>query len=271
VTEKNQNLVTRVLTSLVAIPIVFYTVYLGSWPLSLLFGMAAALCALEYYGITMKGWSPAAWVGVAVTFTMPFMPLLGPPGGHAAFFTLVAFAMFAWSYHLIRGPLKEGPVLVAYLVTGMLYGASGLTALVALRTMENGFQWLICVLVLTWTNDTFAYFAGRTLGKHKLYEEVSPNKTWEGFFGGMAGGTVCLLAYRTAFFHQLSFLDVALLGIAGGIMGPVGDLSESMLKRAYGVKDSGKIVPGHGGMLDRIDALLFNAPLVFLYVYFVRS
>jgi phosphatidate cytidylyltransferase len=135
---------------------------------------------------------------------------------------------------------------------------------------ENGGHWVMVVLYLTFLNDTFAYFTGRAMGKRKLYPEVSPGKTWEGFFGGMTGAMVGLFVFRWLGFKQLSVLDVVVLGIAGGIMGPMGDLSESMLKRAYGVKDSGKIVPGHGGILDRVDALIFNAPLTFLYVYFLR-
>src|SRR5690242_19195235 len=99
-------------------------------------GVAAAISVLEYYDITMKGWSPAAWVGIVVTFAFPLMPMFGASGGYAAFFTLVAFEMFAWTYYLVRGPLKEGPQRVAYLVTGMLYASAGPTSLVALRLLD---------------------------------------------------------------------------------------------------------------------------------------
>ena len=271
-TEKNRNLIVRITTSAVIGPVVIYQVYQGGWLLALLFGIVAAGCALEYYEITMGRWTPPAWVGIAVTAMFPLTPMMGPSGGYAAFFLLVAYGMFAWTYHLIRGPLKEGPLRVAYLTAGMLYAASGPTALMALWLVDpkNGGHWVMVVLYLTFLNDTFAYFTGRAIGKHKLYPEVSPNKTWEGFFGGMAGAMAGLFVFRWLGFHQLQIVDVLIISLSGGVMGPVGDFSESMLKRAHGKKDSGKIIPGHGGILDRIDAVIFTAPLTFLYVYFLR-
>jgi phosphatidate cytidylyltransferase len=137
--------------------------------------------------------------------------------------------------------------------------------------MQDGNAWCVAALTITWSNDTSAYFAGRFLGRHKLYPEVSPNKTWEGFAGGMVGSVIGMFIARGFFFPVFTVTDCLLLGVFGGIFGPMGDLVESMLKRAYGVKDSGRIIPGHGGILDRIDALLFNAPLVFVYVTFFRG
>ena len=135
-------------------------------------------------------------------------------------------------------------------------------------TMLNRFHvWFPGGLVI---GGLLAYFFGRFLGKHKLYPEVSPAKTWEGFFGGFVGSIGFLFLQKAFFFSHLTVVDCLVLGILGGILGPAGDLCESMLKRAYGVKDSGTIIPGHGGMLDRIDALIFNGPMVLLYVQFVR-
>ncbi|HYV45563.1 MAG TPA: phosphatidate cytidylyltransferase [Myxococcaceae bacterium] len=272
-TEANRNLAIRLLTSAVIAPGVIYLVYRGGWLMALLFSVAAVISVLEFYEITMKGWSPAAWVGIGVTGLFPMLPMTGDSWGVAAFYVVVAFGMFAWTYHLIRGPLKEGPQNVSHLVAGMVYSAAGPTSLVCLRLLggdENGGHWVMVVMYLSFLNDTFAYFTGRAIGKHKLYPEVSPNKTWEGFFGGMAGATAGLFVFRWLGFHSLSVVDVLILSLAGGIMGPIGDFSESMLKRAYGVKDSGKIIPGHGGILDRIDALIFNATIVFLYANYLR-
>jgi len=100
---------------------------------------------------------------------------------------------------------------------------------------------------------------------------ISPNKTWEGFAGGLVGSVGGMFIARAVAFPGLTPLDCSVLGLAGGLLGPLGDLSESQLKRAYQVKDSGKIIPGHGGLLDRVDALLFNAPAVYLYVTVVRG
>lgn len=271
--EKNKNLVIRIVSGLLLLPVVLFLLAKGGvWAAGLL-AVAAAICASEYYTIVHKTLTPAAWVGVVAAGVMPLLALRDALHvGEGAFWLTVAFLLFAWIYHLIRGPLPEAPVRIAHLVNGFLYGAVGLTALSALRLRPDaGNAWVIAALVITWANDTMAYFAGRFLGRHKLYPAVSPNKTWEGFFGGMVGSVVGMFVARAFFFPVFTAVDCVVLGIAGGVLGPMGDLCESMLKRAYGVKDSGKIIPGHGGILDRIDALLFNAPLVYVYVQFVRG
>ncbi len=140
-----------------------------------------------------------------------------------------------------------------------------------LSIRPDGWSWVLCALIVTWGNDTCAYFVGRLFGHRKLYPEVSPNKTWEGFAGGFVGSLVGMFVARGTFFPALSVPDCLWVGAIGGIVGPIGDLSESMLKRAYQVKDSGKLIPGHGGLLDRLDALLFNTPLIFLYANFLRG
>lgn len=270
--EKNKNLLIRIVTGVTLLPLVLLLLFLGGWYSAVLLGAAAAVCTGEYYFITQKRLGAAAWVGMAAAFLMPLLPLRDAARtGETAFWVTSVFFFFAWIYNLFRGALAEAPVRAAHLVTGFLYGAIGLTALSALRLLPgDGLAWVICALTITWSNDTLAYFAGRFLGKHKLYPAVSPNKTWEGFFGGMVGSVLGMFIAKVGFFPIFTVWDCVLLGIAGGLLGPVGDLCESMLKRAYGVKDSGKLIPGHGGVLDRIDALVFNAPLVFVYVQFVR-
>lgn len=125
---------------------------------------------------------------------------------------------------------------------------------------------VVLVLVVAWLADTGGYFAGRFLGKGKLYEAVSPKKTWAGAWGGLAGSFVGVLALKLAYPEWLGWVDVFLIAIPGGILGQMGDLAESLLKRSVGVKDSGALLPGHGGLLDRIDAVLFIAPYVYTYL-----
>lgn len=270
--EKNKNLVLRVVSALVLLPVVLFLIAKGGAWSAALFAVAAAACTSEYYTITLKQLSPAAWVGILVSGAIPLLPLHDSEHvGEIAFWLTAGLFFFVWTYHLLRGPLPEAPLRAAHLITGYLYGCVGLTAVSALRIREQGLSWVICALVITWANDTAAYFAGRFLGRHKLYVEVSPNKTWEGFFGGMVGSVGGMFIARAGFFPHFTPVDCVVMGVVGGIAGPIGDLCESMLKRAYGVKDSGKLIPGHGGILDRIDALLFNAPLVFIYVQFVRG
>jgi CDP-diglyceride synthetase len=117
-----------------------------------------------------------------------------------------------------------------------------------------------------WFGDTGGYFAGRFIGGKKLYEAVSPKKTWAGSIGGIAGSIGAAVLLKLVALDELTWIDVLLIAIPGGMLGQMGDLAESLLKRSVGVKDSGALLPGHGGMLDRIDAVLFIAPYVYLYL-----
>jgi phosphatidate cytidylyltransferase len=272
VTEKNRNLLFRLASAAVLLPLVVYLLYLGGIYLACLLGFAAAAVAWEYTKITLKEVSPVAWVGVAFAAVLPLFPVWRPVETTAWYLGLAGgYFYLVWGWHLLKGPLAEAPTRSAHLLTAVTYGSLGMTTLSALRELPQGMWWVVATLVITWGNDTAAYFAGRFLGKHKLYPEVSPNKTWEGFAGGMVGSIGGLFIVKYGFFPQMAVVDCFALGALGGVLGPMGDLCESMLKRAYGVKDSGSIIPGHGGMLDRIDALLFNAPAALLYVQFVRG
>jgi phosphatidate cytidylyltransferase len=271
VTEKNKNLLIRLISAAVLLPVVLGLLAWGGWWTGVLLAVASAACAWEYLDITLKRPSPVTWFTIAVAAVMPLLPIWRPVDAAALACGAAGLVFFAaWGYHLLRGPLAEAPLRSAHLLTAFIYGSGGLTALATLRQLPDGLWWVVAALVVTWGNDTSAYFSGRFLGKHKLYPEVSPNKTWEGFFGGALGSIGFLFLQHQFFFPRMTVLDCLVLGVLGGVLGPAGDLCESMLKRAYGVKDSGKIIPGHGGMLDRIDALIFNAPMVLLYVQFVR-
>jgi phosphatidate cytidylyltransferase len=138
--------------------------------------------------------------------------------------------------------------------------------LVLVRRLDSGLEWLGILLIIVIAADSGAYFAGRAFGRRKLYEKVSPKKTWEGVFGGMAAAVVALFIVRGTFFTELSSVDCVVLGIFTSMTAVVGDLAESLLKRAVDVKDSGAIMPGHGGALDRTDSILFGAPVIYLYV-----
>ena len=271
-TEKNKNLALRIASALVLLPVVLFLLFQGGYWTAGLLSVAAALCAYEYLTITLKTLSAVGWFTVACAAVMPMLPTWKPADATALVCGASGVVVFAgWTWHLLKGPIADAPTRTAHVLMAFTYGAGGLTALGALRQLSDGGWWVVAALVITWGNDTAAYFAGRFLGKHKLYPEVSPNKTWEGFFGGFIGAIGGLFIMRAFFFHSLAVIDCFVLGALGSVLGPAGDLCESMLKRAYGVKDSGNTIPGHGGMLDRIDALIFNAPMVLLYVQFARN
>jgi len=160
-------------------------------------------------------------------------------------------------------------------VAGIVYAGYLLTYLAKLKLIERfqpgtGGDAVLIVLIVAWVADTGGYFAGRYLGKTRLYEAVSPKKTWAGAWGGLAGSVLGVAVFKLAWAHWLGWADIVLIAIPGGILGQLGDLTESLIKRSVGVKDSGALLPGHGGILDRIDAVLFIAPYVYGYL-FVRG
>ena len=162
---------------------------------------------------------------------------------------------------------QEIPLDLFHSTFAFIYIILPLHLLVRIPYLANDYEpWLLlCIFVIIWCNDTFAYFTGKFLGRHKLFERVSPNKTWEGFFGGMIfslAGAFIMGQYLPFLSHE-KWLGLAAVVI---IVATVGDLFESSLKRAYKLKDSGRFMPGHGGILDRIDSLLFALPAAYLYL-----
>ena len=157
---------------------------------------------------------------------------------------------------------------IAGTITGIVYAGFLTTYLAKLKLVDprHAGDTVVIVLVIAWLADTGGYFAGRFIGGAKLYEAVSPKKTWAGAYGGIVGSVVGVAALKLIHASYLSWLDVGLLAIPGGILGQMGDLAESLIKRSVGVKDSGALLPGHGGILDRIDAVLFIAPYVYTYL-----
>jgi phosphatidate cytidylyltransferase len=156
---------------------------------------------------------------------------------------------------------------MAYSTFGIVYAGLLLTHIAEIdRDFGSaGGDMVMFVLASVWAGDTGAYFAGKSLGKHKLYPAVSPSKTWEGAIGGLAGSLIAGCAMKVFRLDSLTWADVFFLTIPGVALAQMGDLVESLVKRSTGVKDSGTILPGHGGILDRIDAVLFFAPWVYVY------
>jgi phosphatidate cytidylyltransferase len=134
--------------------------------------------------------------------------------------------------------------------------------------LPHGVSWLFLIMVIVMSGDSAAFYVGSALGRTKLYPAVSPKKSVEGSLGGLAGSLVGAFVCRALFFHELTPVDCIASALLLGVVGQLGDLFESLLKRSCGVKDSGVIFPGHGGVLDRLDSILFAAPVAFYYAYF---
>jgi len=278
------NLAQRFLVALVAIPVVLAIVYFHRPEPTWVLIFAASLIAMRELfamllpagdrraALVLGGLSVAAfyWLdpvalapygasvprAVAAVALGPTVPLL---------LTVVAPGL----YFLFRfGDLASAAGRYAATVTGTLYAGYLTTYLAKLKLIDPGHagDTVLVVLIVAWVADTGAYFAGRYLGNAKLYPAVSPNKTWAGAWGGLAGSVIGVIALKLISAPYLTWFDVAMIGIPGGILGQLGDLTESLIKRSVGVKDSGALLPGHGGILDRIDAVLFIAPYVYGYL-----
>lgn len=161
----------------------------------------------------------------------------------------------------LNGVINE----TAFLCLSVLYVVLLLSYLVLLRGLDYGHLWVLLLFFITWGSDTAAYFSGVHLGKRKLYPEISPNKSVEGLIGGFLGGIAGGLFFKSLFFPYVAFSDCILIGSVIGIIGPLGDLTESMLKRSSNIKDSGGLIPGHGGILDRLDSIMFSAPVLYYF------
>jgi phosphatidate cytidylyltransferase len=271
--DQNRNLVVRIATSLLLLPLVLWLLALGGLPFALLISFAAAGCALELNRLFARGhphrpeehhrvltFSAAA--SIAAAFLLPLLAQVQVPFlSVKVVFAGLVIASFADAL-FFESEIGRTPTQVGIAVLGAAYPGLLLSALVRLRQLDRGEYWILLALVVTWFNDTGAYFAGRAFGRHKLYPRVSPSKTVEGAIGGLLASVSGAIAVQMLFLPRLPLWGAAVIGAGGAVLGPLGDLSESMLKRAWGAKDSGHLLPGHGGLLDRIDALLFNAPFV---------
>lgn len=179
--------------------------------------------------------------------------------------SLLLIAVFFYYCLWERNRLEGIAQRLALTFLGVFYVGT-LGSLVGLvRQFPHGVFWVFVLLGVTWLNDTFAYFFGHRFGRRKLAPQISPGKTVEGFLGGLLGSLFGFWIFWILFQNPLTFGQGAVMALLAGIVGPVGDLSESLIKRSFDVKDSGNIIRGHGGMLDRIDALLFTAPVVYWY------
>jgi len=170
---------------------------------------------------------------------------------------------------LLRRPQKEKAFTSwAWTIAGILYVGWLLSYLVALRGLDDGRNWVFFALFITFASDTAAFFTGRALGKHRLAPHISPGKTWEGTIGGILGAIIVSLFFilPTPLTLPLNWGQTILLGLLVSVFGQLGDLVESLFKRNMGVKDSGRLIPGHGGFLDRIDSIVFAGIVVYYYV-----
>jgi phosphatidate cytidylyltransferase len=249
---------TRILAALVGIPLVLAAVFLAGPRLFGALVLALALVALhEYLGICRVEPLIARGVLLAAVPVLAAVPAgVAPEAGAAA---LLALALVALWRVGDPGRRMQG---LAEGILGLAYIGYGTACLWLLRQQTaHGAGWLFLVLAATWAGDSAAYFVGSRFGRRRLAPALSPNKTWAGAIGGLAGSAAGGLLSLPLFDGAVPVALVAGTSLAVGVAGQLGDLFESLWKRAKGVKDSGRLIPGHGGILDRIDSLLMGIPV----------
>lgn len=284
--DKLKNFIVRTLSGAVMLAVVLGAILASEWSFIALMAVITLGGIWEFYNFAQKaGYQP--------------MKLLGLFGGMMIFAIAISlFVLFATKdstndslFAIIFGmaiitllllvPLmficelyRKSPTPIANIgstLMGMLYVALPLSLLILIPALLGNGVWnpwiVIFYIFIIWANDVFAYLFGITLGRHRLFERISPKKSWEGFFGGLLGAMA--MGYVASLVLEANAMTWIGLALVAAIAGVFGDLVESLFKRSVNLKDSGNFIPGHGGWLDRFDALIFSAPFAFVYVIFI--
>lgn len=273
----------RASTAVIFVLVMLGGIYGGYTSFVILFGVITALSLWEFLTLTIDQGKRRDWIRRIIGTIFGLMPFLIASLAHLGiiqvtneFIISISWLLFpifslAFIYELIAQS-KRPFTNLAFIVLGMFYiGAPfALLDFIAFEGDEFHAGIVFGLLMMTWMNDTGAYLVGSRIGKTKLLPRISPNKTWEGSIGGIVV-TLLTGVMFSYFFKEISLLDWLVLAVLIAIFGSIGDLIESMLKRSVGVKDSGSLLPGHGGVLDRFDAFIFHLPFTAGYLLMVNG
>lgn len=258
----------RWLTGVIALPVLIVVIGFGPrWLFHAFLSLAGIIGLAEFFRISPQRLPPLLRYAVILLSLCLF--LFASRGDFyfipavVFFWAVLPLSFFMFSFRSSNRDVAGG---VSYAVLGPVYVCLPLCLLVIIDRFPHGNLWIFFLLAVIFSSDTGAFYFGRAFGRHKLHASVSPGKTWE----GAVGGTLCSVAAAFLFPLLVPLYDssagILVLAVLLSVFGQIGDLAESMLKRQYGVKDSGAILPGHGGLLDRIDGLLFAIPVLYVYL-----
>lgn len=268
-----KNLIQRSITGALFVGVIIASLMIGSVPFAIVFGIATILTLNEFYSIikhsNVKSQSLFGVIGGGLLFLLTYfvesnvLPSKTMYGVIPIIFLVLIFEL----YRNEESPIKN----IAYTLLGIVYIAIPFSLMnnIVYLSGEYSYTYLLSYFILVWSSDTFAYLSGISMGRHKLFERISPKKTWEGSVGG------AIATALIAFFFIAPKTDIAsyhwiVLSFMITLFGTYGDLIESMFKRSLGIKDSGNILPGHGGFLDRFDAVIFALPAFFAYLHIIN-
>ena len=263
----------RILVAIVGIPVLLGAIWVGFPALTVVVGVAALIGLWEFHRMA-KAWGASPYLAYSLLWTVLFIAhaqLAVDIGNFSALLIvgglapLLVIALLRRNRVTFRNCLHTalGPLYVGFLLSHALLlreGAAGL---------EDGRNWLLYALLITFAADTGAFFVGKFLGRHKMAATISPGKTWEGFIGGLVGAAGVSIGLTALLDLPMSLTCQIALGLLLGIVAALGDLAESHMKRRADLKDSGVIVPGHGGILDRMDSLLVTLPVTFYVAAYI--
>ncbi|MCM1076763.1 MAG: phosphatidate cytidylyltransferase [Bacteroides sp.] len=277
-----KNLISRSITGIIYVAGICACVLAGGWSFIVLFALIAVTALEEFYNLTNASTGGEnvttliidvaggliLCVGLACVNTGVLTPFtMAVLGG--TFFTIYLLYLLVrlvmQLYNQEASPLTN----LAYSYMGQMYIALPIGLMSMYYTLPNGKHLLLAMFIMIWLNDTGAFCVGSLLGKHKLFPRISPKKSWEGFIGGVIFVMASAFVFKLCFpqyFDAVSLVELCGLGVVVAAFSTWGDLVESLIKRTLGVKDSGKILPGHGGILDRIDSMLLVVPASLLYL-----
>ena len=263
-----RSLKEAVVTALILLGLIIVCALLGTTAFFVLVVAVVLLALFELLdGLRQDGRLPIVPFGLACGLAMLLVAFFERPVYISVVLAGTMYGAFVLALRSGRG--RSAGSDVAWTVLAVAWVGGGGAGAVSLLVLEpDGLLLLITYVLMTAADDIGAYFVGTNLGKHKMAPSISPAKSWEGWFGGLVSAIAAGIGFA-AFIDPLEIIDGVALGVIVGFLAPVGDLVESMVKRELGIKDSGRLLPGHGGMLDRLDAILFCAPAAYLYVRLV--
>ncbi len=268
----SSNLTIRLTTAAVVSPLLLWLLFFGpAWGWFLLIAAATGLASFEVFAMTHPDDAVSRAVGVLSSVVVCVVLYFFAQDARALLTLVLVTSVVNTLVPLWRlGDIKTAGFRMMAGIAGPWYlGLLCSLALIRRDMGELGAEYVLMTLMFAWMADTGGYFGGRAFGKHKLYPSVSPKKTWEGLAGAMLGSAVGALLAHFWYLPEIPLAHALPLSLVAGGLGQLGDLAESLLKRSTDVKDSGTLIPGHGGLLDRVDALLMAATVVYLYILWV--
>lgn len=255
----------RVITAVIGLPLLLALIWFGNPWFFLAVVIIAILGSLEFYRMTVShSIQPIIYFAIAITLLLIISPYYPDFITKPLILSLAIIISLIWLLFL---PKKEEAFHNwAWIIAGILYMGWMLSYWAELRSLEHGREWIYWSMITIMISDTSAFFVGRAWGKHHLAPAISPKKTWEGAIGGAVASIIVSIILGIVLSLPLTYWQLALAGCIISIVAQLSDLAESLLKRTSGVKDSGNLVPGHGGILDRIDSFIFVGALVYYLV-----